>query len=245
MLLGILMFIAGFLITGLSYNPSSYISSSSHTVSLAPNALVYSAVTLNSTGFISTVYSSSPSPINFYIVNQSAFSAIKPYLESEYLPAGTMRSLEGKGLLFEVNNATSGIFPYNISYNSMGYKAPSYLSNNSLVLQGGTYYLVYQNPGANYSNATYKYVVPGTGLLPGKTSAISEISLAVTISALLVLVGVVLVVFSLIRPGRESKSASEKEAEIAQAYARIEKRSSGRRRNAGGKGAKGAKGKKK
>ncbi len=245
MLLGIMMIISGFLITGLSYNPSSYISSSSQTVSLAPNALVYSAVKLNATGFISIVYSSSPSPINFYLMNQSAFSAIRPYIDSEYLPASTVRSLEGKGLLFEVDNSTSGIFPYNISYNSIGYKAPSYLSGNSLILQGGIYYLVYQNPGAGYSNTTYKYVVPAAGLLPGNGSSPSGISLTGTFSALLVLAGVVLAVLSLIRSGKEGKSSAETDEKIARIYMHIEKKrrnyGAGRRRKGGGGRAKGKK----
>lgn len=224
LLLGILLFIAGFVIAASSYNPTSFLSTSTQSIAIAPNSIIYSPVTLNSTGFLSVVYESGSTPIDFYVMNQSAFSSIETYIKAGTLTPNLTAPLEGKGLLLAVRNSTGGIFPYNSSYNSIGPQSLLYLSGNSTVLQGGTYYVVYQNPGSSAANATYRTVIPNSGLLLPNSKASSSLGLAGIVSALLVLVGIVLTILSFMRSKKEGPSAVKREEEIAAIYKDIETR---------------------
>ncbi len=222
LLLGILLFIAGFVIAGLSYNPSTLLSVSTQNIAIAPGKAIYSEIDLNTTSFLIVRYDSIPTPINFYVVNQSVFSSIAPYLYSGNLSQGFLRTFEGKGFLFGVENSTGSIFPYNASINSTGAKAPFYISGNLTNLPSGRYYLIYQNPSLSYVNATYRTALPNSGILSGNQKASPGLGFAGIISALFVLVGIVLVVLSFIRFGKAGAEAKEQEKEITAMYKKIE-----------------------
>ena len=224
-LLGILLGLAGLGIAMMSYNPSSIVYSPRSSITIAPNAVSYTTVKLNQTGLLSLIFSSNPSPVDFYLLNQSGFNLFEHYLSSGAMASNTISDLEGNGLLLYIKNTTGGVFPYNSTYSGIGFKQPSYTYNQSYTtpFYNGTYYLVYKNLGSNSTNASFEYAIPNTGLLLNNASS-AILGPASAISAFLVLLGMVLFILSFIRDGKESKPAKEKEEEILLFYDKLSKK---------------------
>ncbi len=238
-LLGILLGLAGFAIATASYNPASVVYSPKSSIIIAPNSISYTTVKLNQTSLLSLIFSSKPSPVDFYLLNQSGFTLFERYFASSSITSNAVSALEGKGLLLYIKNSTGGVFPYNSTYSEIGFRQPSYTYNlsASTPFYNGTYYLVYKNLGSNSTNASFEYAIPNTGLLLDSSSS-AILGPASTVSAFLVLAGMVLFILSFIRPGKEPKTAKEKEEEILLFYDKLSKKKSNgtSRRKPGHKG---------
>ena len=230
LVLGIALVIAGFLVAGSSYSPSNYISTSAQEIAIAPNNNLYSSITLNTTGFFEVFYSSGNVPINFYILNNSAFAYIEPYLNSSSLPYNSVTQLQGKGLLYATHNSTRGVYPYNSSYSSLGLNTPSYSSSSYNSMPAGKYYIVYSNPTNTYANTTYEYVLPNVGLLNPNSSFYSSLSATSIASSLLFLAGIILAVLSFFRKSKSKEDPKAREAEIAKLYSQIDAKAKKKRR---------------
>lgn len=225
LLLGIVLIIIGIAVA-VSYsssNLSNIATTTKEAVAIAPNSIIYSPIAINVTNLVYIVYASGKEPLDFYLVNSSAFISVQPYLKSGIIPANLLSSLEGRGLYMEVENSTEGIFPYNSSLNGQGFSSPAYYNNT--LLSKGTYYMIYRNPGNVTANATYGYVLPNGALINSTTQLSSSgLGLEGGASALLLLAGIVLVIYSFISAGRPTQSAKQRDEAIQKLYADIEKK---------------------
>ena len=225
LVLGLVLLFSAFVIGASSWNGSysglGAVNTTTHRVVIAPNSLILSQVTLNSSNIFLVTYNSSSVPINLYVVNQSAFSSLQPYISSGNLSPGIAETLSGNGLLMESSNLSSleGIVSY--PSNSVGYPLP---------VSPGTYYLIYQNTGNAYANTTYVTEIPTSGILSGNVQKAFGIQPVDVFAALILLVGLILIIISLTRSGKKSSgAAASREEEIARIYRSIGERRQGRK----------------
>ncbi len=240
LLAGIVLIVAGaaIAIAYASQNFSVAATSARQTVSIAPNGIVYSQVTLNSSNLLYVAYKAgNNTPVDFYLVSSSAFSTLLPYIEKGSIPASVLAAYKGSGLYMEMENSTQGIFPYNASYSSQGFTTPSYY-NNTAILGKGTYYMIYRNPGSIASNTTFGYVLPNGALVSTATEiSTSGLGLYGAVSALLILAGLVVAVWSLLSGGKEQQEVSEeREEEVRKLYKRIGEKEKRKTRKASRRG---------
>lgn len=219
---GIILVILGFALAASAANPQSLVTESTpQNLELFPNSILYSSVSLNQSSFIYLMYYSNSTPINFYFVNSSAFAILESNITAEKLPSNVIQTLQGKGLLLASQNSTRGGFPYT---NSTGSSLPTYVANVSAILPQGNYYMIYQNPGSTPTTATYQYVLPSPGVLNGQSPEISKISSYGIGSALLLIAGIVLMVYSFFTKPNSKQAAITREAEIAEVYKKIDEK---------------------
>ena len=240
-LIGIMLMIAGALV---AFSYSSQIGPKAGTLTrqsliIAPNSLVYSPIILNKTDAVYVIYTSGNVPVNFYLINSYAFSGIVPALKKGYVPKNIISEYSGNGLYIEIKNSSQGIFPYNNSLSGEGFPAPEYYSGAE-VLGSGTYYMIYANPGSLPSNITFGYVLPSTALSNDTQQFISSgMGLYGSVSAVMILAGVIMIVWGVISEGREKDDTKERESEIHEKYreigSRTAKKQSPARRTASGK----------
>jgi|GEM_PF-5919805 hypothetical protein len=226
-LLGVLLIVIGILIafsyTYQALNASTVATGSRQTITIAPNRIVSSPISLNSTSMVYLVYNSNAVPITFYLLNSTAFDSLSPYLQSGNLSSNVLTSLESGDLYKKAYNNTGGVFLLQGSSSAQGLSPASY--NLSLVLAGGTYYAIYRNPGNSSATTTYGYVLPNSGLITGTNQIISSgLGLYGEASAILILAGLILCVYSFVLPGRKPKNASRREEAIQKLYLNIEKK---------------------
>lgn len=206
-LLGIALLIVGFLAALSSVNTSDFLSGPVQSIRLAPNSILYSSVNLNMTSLLSIVYTSGNAPINFYLMNSTAFSEVSPYISTGSIPPNVIENLTSQGMLAYYPNSSSGVYP---------------TSNTTELLPTGSYYLVYQNPGANYVNTTYRYIIPNAALFNSTSSVYKNIFISGIVGASLFIGGIVIMVLSFFIRKEPAQTPAEREAEIAGIYKQLE-----------------------
>ena len=223
-LIGVVLMVAGALV---AFSYSSQIGTKAGTLTrqsliVAPNSLVYSPITLNKTNAVYVIYTSGNVPVDFYLVDSYAFSGIVPDLKKGYVPKNIISEYSGNGLYIEIKNSSQGIFPYNSSLSGEGFPAPKYYSGAE-VLGSGTYYMIYANPGSLPSNITFGYVLPSAGLTNDTQQFISSgMGLYGSVSAVMVLAGIIMIVWGVISEGKDKEDTEEKEAAIHERYEEID-----------------------
>lgn len=228
LLFGLLLIAIGVIIvysyTFKELNASTMATGTKQTIIIAPNQMVSSPIILNSTGIVYLLYNSNAVPINFYLLNSTAFASLTQYMQSGSLSPNALSSLESGDLYKKAYNGTEGILVLQGSSSALGL-TPALYYNSSLVLSGGTYYAIYANPGNASASTTYGYVLPNSGLINGANQiATSGLGLDGGISALLILAGIILCVYSFISAGKPRQKAVQRDKAIQKLYRDIEKK---------------------
>ena len=228
LVIGILLILFSVVIGGMTYSASfsSATTANREGLSLQPSSSIYVRLAVNSSSTPLLLYYSS-APVDFYLVNSTAFSSVEPYLSNASKTADLMRSLEGTGVMEVFSNSSLGVFPYteNLSRN---FPPPSYTINGTIPAENATYYLIYSNKGSSYVNISYTYMyIPTVNSVPYAKRAFELPSIA---AGLLFIAGLVISILSFLSGKRVSEKESDKEA--TRLYRRLEvreKRPSGRR----------------
>ena len=196
---------------------------SSQIITVAPYRMVYKTINMNTSGVLEAGYSSGNTPIDFYIMNQSAYSYLSQNTGSVNLNITDVASVEGNGLIFAVERHLS-LFPYSSAYNSSVVAAPLYSVNESQFLSAGDYYLIFKNPTNESVNATYIYAVSNTGLINFQNPLAASGSEGGIASAAFLIAGIILIVLGLVYKKVDKVSEVKLEEEIEKEYARIDKK---------------------
>lgn len=226
LLFGIILLLAGvFLAIAITPNPASLVSVTTESISVRPNGIIYTTIVLNSTNVPSIVYISQ-NAIDFYLVNSTAFASLAPNLTTGTFPTNFINETKGRGLIVAAENSSRGAFSYtgSSSLSQKNTSLPFYIFNQSLLLQPGTYYAIYRNPGSSPVNTTYRYILPNAGLLNSQSVLSSGGSDAGIVAALLLLSGIILIIYALLDRKKLKTQEGEREEEIARMYRRIEKK---------------------
>ncbi len=187
--IGIIIFIAGLGIAYLSF-PSPYISANNgkqYDIMLLADSGMYAPLQMNGTGAMSVSFISS-SPIDFYLLNGSAFSMAGRYVQNPGNFSASVNEIKGKGIIYSEMNSTSSS-TLNSTNSSAGYGQVDWLVYN------GTYYLVFENPSNVSTALSYYVVIQDFGIGPGP-----EVSTGGSVFAvLLVIAGVAIAAYGIFR----------------------------------------------
>ena len=157
-------------------------------VVISPNLTASSPFTYNESAYITIIFNST-SPINFYVVNESAYDQIKGIrlnISVEQI----------KGISEIKLNAYNGIFSNLIALNEN-----SVLLYNTSNLKNGTYYALFENTGNKTADLTILYISQK------KSSSFNAIFGYGGVSAVLLILGTILIVYGFIlkSEGNEKK----------------------------------------
>jgi len=143
---------------------------------VSPNVTASSPFTYNESTYITLIFNST-SPINFYVVNESAYDQVKN------LRLNT--SIEQIRGISEIKlNTYNGIFSNLIALNEN-----SVLLYNTSNLKNGTYYALFENTGNKTANLTILYI------FQTKSSSFNAIFGYGGVSAALLIIGTVLIIY--------------------------------------------------
>ena len=146
---------------------------------ISPNVTASSPFTYNESTYITLIFNST-SPINFYVVNESAYDQVKN------LRLNT--SIEQIRGISEIKlNTYNGIFSNLIALNEN-----SVLLYNTSNLKNGTYYAIFENTGNKTANLTILYI------FQKKSSSFNAIFGYGSVSAILLISGTVLIIYGFI-----------------------------------------------
>jgi len=146
---------------------------------ISPNVTASSPFTYNESTYITLIFNST-SPINFYVVNESAYDQVKN------LRLNT--SIEQIRGISEIKlNTYNGIFSNLIALNEN-----SVLLYNTSNLKNGTYYAIFENTGNKTANLTILYI------FQRKSSSFNAIFGYGSVSAILLISGTVLIIYGFI-----------------------------------------------
>jgi uncharacterized membrane protein len=209
----ILLFVGVLLLVGASQTTLSALPNANNTLSerayLPANTIGYYALPVSAPSFVGVGFNST-APIDFYIVNSSAYEKMKPLVEANASLRNLSVALEGNGIIDAMWHASKGIFPYESDYGGL-FPAPNYSIENTTVLINDTYYLLFQNePATNQTLVLYSIIVTPASALG--LSSIAPEGFGI-IGAFLVLVGISLTVFGLIRKGNPQETVRDREVE--------------------------------
>lgn len=204
---------------------SNYTSGS---MALTNRSVGYLQVQLNTTDFFDVGFQSA-SPVNFYLLNSTALSAVGQSINNSNTIMGAIVGNESKGALTIVLNSTRAVFPYDPSYNGT-FTRPEPNSgtyNNSIFVPGGTYYLVFQNLNNHNNTALYYYYLRPESAFAFIPTAVSPLSI---ISTLFFIASILLGLYSLVAkaPERAARQETVREDEIEELYKGMEKKRSKR-----------------
>ena len=153
-------------------------------VVIVPNVTASSPFTYNESAYITLIFNST-SPIDFYVANESAYDQIKNL--------GLSTNIEQiKGISEIKLNAYNGIFSSLIAPNQS-----SVLLYNISNLKNGTYYALFENTGNKTANITILYI------LQKKNSSFNTIYGYGGVSAALLIIGTVLIVYGFLKKSSE------------------------------------------
>ena len=232
LLLGILLIVIGFFVSGLSVSttlPLYSASPSTGRIVVGSESSTYVPIQINQSSLPMFFFNSS-STLGFVFANSTAFAILSKLPASSLIKAA--ESLEGRGVL-EIANSTSSVFPYVAYPNSsiqagIGIARPIYQENVSL-LPAGNYYAILSNPGNVSVNASYRF--SNFAYSSKLSSEISSVSPYIFASSLIVFLGFVLIAVSLFMKGKSKQAAESDEERAAQEiYAKLEKKRHKRRK---------------
>jgi len=147
---------------------------------ISPNVTASSPFTYNESAYITLVFNST-SPINFYVVNESAYAQIKN------LRLNTSNIEQIRGISEIKLNTYNGIFSNLIALNEN-----SALLYNISNLKNGTYYALFENAGNKTANLTILYIFQKKG------SSFNAIFGYGGASAVLLILGTILIIYGFI-----------------------------------------------
>ena len=160
-------------------------------VVILPNVTASSPFTYNESAYITLIFNST-SPIDFYVANESAYDQIKNL--------GLSTNIEQiKGISEIKLNAYNGIFSSLIAPNQS-----SVLLYNTSNLKNGTYYALFENTGNKTANITILYI------LQKKNSSFNTIYGYGGVSAALLIIGTVLIVYGFLKKSSEKVELKRK-----------------------------------
>ena len=186
-------------------------------LSVSPGSFTYVRFVSDTTKPVIITYIST-AQVDFYFANSAAFGTLASVNESSLAAAAV--NAEKQGVLQIMLNGTKGVFPYTADYAAAGAPKPNYYSNNTVV--NGTYYAIFANSGKNAAQVTYyKTYMPSDYA----ASAVSLVGTAGLVASLIFFAGIIIVVFSFFRPGRNGKDSAEREEKkVDELYAQIDGR---------------------
>ncbi|MGA3021126.1 MAG: hypothetical protein ABSD68_04225 [Candidatus Micrarchaeales archaeon] len=216
--LGILLFIFGIVSAFMAISsiiPSQFSTPNYKQLVINSSSMKYLEFPLNQTGVVEILFNSN-SPVNFYFTNATAFGKISALGAAPSSIGSLASSLKGNGVYEIYQNSTSGEFPY-ISY---GNSTPSYVSNETALLNASTYYAIFTYSGSASANVQLSSMsIPFSALKSGlETTGIYG-----GIAIVLVLAGIVLIILSIfMKPKQPAQDKIDEEAK--KEYESIEKK---------------------
>jgi hypothetical protein len=189
------------------------------------NTVAYYPITLVSVSFVGIGYNAT-TPVSFYLVNSSAYNAMLPAIHDNESLKNISISLEGKGVVAAQWDSAKGIFPWQASYSGI-FPPPNYSEENVTLLPNDTYFILFQS-GSTSNSTLIAYSIITT---PASDLGISSFAAAGfgVVGAFLVLAGLALCVYALIRKGDDPETLREKE--VDRIFADIEKKKRPRKKS--------------
>ncbi|MGC8628938.1 MAG: hypothetical protein ACP5T4_01885 [Candidatus Micrarchaeia archaeon] len=219
LLFGIILFVAGLIVSAASVSSvlaSVSTSPTSFSLYVAPESYAYLNVSENLNALTSIFYSASQ-PITFVYANYSAFKVLTASQSKNFID--TAMGLEGKGV-YEIANATKGIFPY-VSSLSSTIPEPIYATNYSTTAQG-TYFAIFFNHNSTTADVEAKEI---TYSYAGIQNGIKVASGTVLASSILMILGLLIIVFSFFASrSKKAQTPETMDENVAKIYAQIEKK---------------------
>ncbi len=231
LVVGILLMLLSAIIGGTAYTSAfNGAATTDHEgLALHPSSSIYVSLNVNSSESPLLLYYSS-APVDFYLLNSTAFNSIEPYLSNSSRISALAGIMEGKGVMEVFSNSTLGVFPYTKNYSTISFPPPSYTINGTIPAANATYYIIYSNKGTEYANISYTAIyLPRVSSDAYVKSAFAWQSVA---SGLLFLTGVIISILSFIL-GNKKAGEKERDTEAEKIYRKMARRKSrvrGRRR---------------
>jgi hypothetical protein len=219
-------FLLGGLVLLVLFFVSSILVSPANSGSLNPNVYTYSArlnphteidynIALANISQVTMTYNSS-APVNIYLINESAFSALSTRISMNESLLSNITALKGDGVIFAIENSTMP--------GSNGSRI-LYGLNASNTLPAGKYYLIFENSGK--INVTISQITIITESIAQLTSnpALNNIALYSLIPAIILIVALGLLVWGAIGRNKKDKEGEEEKVKsIYQSYGKKERR---------------------
>ncbi len=186
---------------------SSVTGSNIQEMSILPHNTLYTSFTLTNFTIVGFFYYSNSTPVNFLLINQSAFSSMSSQINSGKPINGSLAARSGA--LELIYNSTYGIFPYS-ELNST--KQDVYTSNSSPILPAGNYYAVFENPGQSSVRISYSAILKTQS---GINSTILSTAAYGLTGAALFFGGIVIMLYSVLaKPKKEELKVDEEAASL-------------------------------
>ena len=209
LLAGIALIIIG-LVAGSSQMPTIQdMGGYSSTVVVAGNSFAEGSLNMNTNSVLGFRYAAA-APVDFYILNQSGYSAFASAGASNSVVAAFNSIAHGNGVVYSAENSTF-----------MNRTVLAYSSAN-ITYPAGNYFFIFRNRNAAISNVTYAYVTIPSNELEGSGSVYGSVfGVGSIVSAALFLAGAVLAFLSLFR-GRDKEKQGTVDEEASKIYKEIE-----------------------
>ncbi len=187
-------------------------------LSIGPNSIAYSNFSLANNTFFGFVYYTNSIPIDYFLLNGSAFGSVSGHLNSSAQLPDSVNSLSGRGVIYASYNSDLGAYP-----DQSG--AQQYGDNSSVILPSGTYYGIFDNPTA--SNTVIYYSPLEKQQTSISKSIFSTAAYGITGVALFI-AGIVAFLYSLFM-ARKPKQQGPTDEEVSRLYSGFERRGKARK----------------
>jgi len=220
--LGFLLLLAGIIMAYASVqsifsNIPNYISST-QTLAVQPRSDFSVPIIINNESILQIIYNSSI-PINFFLMNSTAKGM---FSQSNSTGMENATYLQGKGLIYAIDNSTHGMFPYitNMSLAQM----PDYWYRNQTIVGNGTYYAVFQNYENKSNTVFYTMLNRSVESLASSEQNYSYGNIVLNVfSTLAVIAGIIVMFYALFMKPKKVEEQEGKEVE--RLYASMDRRS--------------------